>query len=161
MQVAFGLGRRWPARRVADAVFYLIMNGCPWRMLPRLELLWAEGSFTGGFREWLRRQLRWRLEVPHHRDWQVWSYGSKEKPRGLQVLPRRWIVERTFTRLGLSRRLSKDYEPAGNLGVYDVPRDGPDYATQAGGCGLRPFALVSPNILSMKLALRQRVLAVT
>jgi transposase len=26
---------KWPARRVADAVFYLLRSGCPWRMLPR------------------------------------------------------------------------------------------------------------------------------
>jgi hypothetical protein len=32
------------------------------------------------------------------------------KARGFQVLPRRWVVERTFVWLGLSRRFSKDYE---------------------------------------------------
>ncbi len=26
---------KWPARRVADAVFYLLRSGCAWRMLPR------------------------------------------------------------------------------------------------------------------------------
>ena len=26
---------KWPARRVADAVFYLLRSGCSWRMLPR------------------------------------------------------------------------------------------------------------------------------
>ena len=79
--------------------------------LPRLELLWAEGAYTGGFREWLRRRsLGWRLEVPYHRERQLWRYGLEEKPRGFQVLPRRWVVERTFAWLGLSRRLSKDYE---------------------------------------------------
>jgi putative transposase len=32
-----GRGRlpKWPARRVADAVFYLLRSGCAWRMLPR------------------------------------------------------------------------------------------------------------------------------
>ena len=33
-----------------------------------------------------------------------------KKPRGFQVFPRRWVVERTFAWLGLSRRFSKDYE---------------------------------------------------
>jgi putative transposase len=78
--------------------------------LQRMELLWADGAYTGGFREWLRRQLGWRMEVPHHRYKQLWRYGLEEKPRGFQVLPRRWVVERTFAWLGLSRRLSKDYE---------------------------------------------------
>ena len=31
-------------------------------------------------------------------------------PPGFRVLPRRWVVERTFSWLGQSRRLSKDYE---------------------------------------------------
>jgi transposase len=58
----------------------------------------------------LRRRLGWRLEVPRHPDRQLWRYGLEEKPRGFQVLPRRWVVERTFAWLGLSRRFSKDYE---------------------------------------------------
>ncbi len=64
--------------------------------LPRLELVWADGAYTGGFREWLRHRLGWRLEVPHHPDRQLWRYGLEEKPRGFRVLPRRWVVERTF-----------------------------------------------------------------
>ncbi len=80
--------------------------------LPGMELVWADGAYTGGglFREWLRRRLGWRLEVPHHPDRQLWRYGLEEKPRGFQVLPRRWVVERTFAWLSLSRRFSKDYE---------------------------------------------------
>ncbi len=43
--------------------------------LPRMGLLWADGAYTGGFREWLGRRLGWRLEVPHHPDRQLWRYG--------------------------------------------------------------------------------------
>jgi putative transposase len=50
------------------------------------------------------------VEVPHHRDRQLWRYGLEKKPRGFLVLPRRWVVERTFAWLGLSWRFSKDYE---------------------------------------------------
>jgi putative transposase len=50
------------------------------------------------------------VEVPQHPDKQLWRYGLKEKPRGFQVLPRRWVVERTFAWLGHARRLAKDYE---------------------------------------------------
>ena len=31
-------------------------------------------------------------------------------PKGFRVLPRRWVVERTFSWLGQNRRMSKDYE---------------------------------------------------
>jgi putative transposase len=34
------------------------------------------------------------LEVPPHRDRQLWRYGLEEKPRGFRMLPRRWVVER-------------------------------------------------------------------
>jgi len=40
----------------------------------------------------------------------LWRYGLKEKLRGFQVLARRWVAERIFAWLGLSRRFSKDYE---------------------------------------------------
>ena len=78
--------------------------------LPRLELLGADGAYTGGFREWLREERGCRVEAPRHRDRQLWRYGLEEKPRGFLVLPRRWVVERTFAWLGRNRRLSKDYE---------------------------------------------------
>ena len=38
------------------------------------------------------------------------AQGSRGQ--GFKVLPRRWVVERTFGWLGRSRRLSKDYEEA-------------------------------------------------
>jgi transposase len=58
--------------------------------------------------------LGWRAEVVQH-DWRrgVWQEASGEltdKPRGFVVLPRRWVVERTFAWLGKYRRLSKEYE---------------------------------------------------
>jgi putative transposase len=51
-----------------------------------------------------------RGSTVYHRDRQLWRYGLEEKPCGFQVLPRRWVVERTFAWLGQSRRLFKDYE---------------------------------------------------
>ena len=64
--------------------------------LPRLELVWAEGAYSSEFRRWAEEELGWRVEVPYHRDRQLWRYGLEEKPRGFRVLPRRWVVERTF-----------------------------------------------------------------
>jgi putative transposase len=48
--------------------------------------------------------------APRHPDRQLWRYGLEEKPRGLRVLPRRWVVERAFSWLERARRLAKDYE---------------------------------------------------
>ena len=80
------------------------------RELPRLKLVWADGAYTGEFRRWAEEEQGWRVEVPYHRDRQLWRYGLEEKPRGFRVLPRRWVVERTFAWLSQVRRLSKDYE---------------------------------------------------
>jgi putative transposase len=78
--------------------------------LPRLAIVWADAAYTGRFREWMRNERGWRVEVPRHPDRQLWRYGLEEKPRGFQVLPRRWVIERTFAWLGHARRLAKDYE---------------------------------------------------
>jgi putative transposase len=38
------------------------------------------------------------------------SQTASGKPGAVQVLPRRWVIERTFAWLGRNRRLAKDYE---------------------------------------------------
>ena len=88
--------------------------------LPRLELLWADGAYTRGFREWAEEERGWRVEVPQHPERQLWRYGLEEKPRGFLVLPRRWVVERTFAWLGQARRLAKDYERLPETGVATI-----------------------------------------
>lgn len=78
--------------------------------LSRLELVWADGAYAGTFARWLEAERGWRVEVPKHRGRQFWRYGLEDKPKGFQVIPRRWVVERTFAWLLRSRRLARDYE---------------------------------------------------
>jgi putative transposase len=70
----------------------------------------------GEFRRWAEEERGWRVEVAH-RVRRLWRYGLEEKPRGFTVLPRRWVVERTFAWLGHARRLAKDYERLPENGV--------------------------------------------
>lgn len=67
---------------------------------PTISLVWADGGYAGKLVEWLRQYCGWVLEIVKKLEGQV----------GFQVLPKRWLVERTFAWLGHSRRLSKDYE---------------------------------------------------
>lgn len=87
--------------------------------LPRLELLWADGAYTGGFRDWLGRQLGWRLEVPYHRNRQLWRYELEEKPRGffscclvvgLWSAPSLGLVSVATSEQGLRERLPETAE---------------------------------------------------
>jgi putative transposase len=83
---------------------------------PRLELVWADGAYAGTFARWLQGERGWRVEVPKHRNRHLWRCGLEEKPKGFQVIPRRWVVERTFAWLSRSRRLARDYEPLPETG---------------------------------------------
>ena len=66
-----------------------------------LQKIWADGIYkNGGLVDWVRETLNIALDVVER------PPGQK----GFQVLPRRWVVERTFGWLGRYRRLSKDYE---------------------------------------------------
>jgi putative transposase len=73
------------------------------RRFTRLRLIWADGGYAGVLLDWVRR-LRprnpLRLEIVKRTD----------DMKGFVLLPRRWVVERTFAWLGFHRRLSKDYE---------------------------------------------------
>jgi putative transposase len=67
----------------------------------RLQKIWADGNYTGeSLFDWLHQQFAILLEIASRSDAQP----------GFQVVPKRWVVERTFAWLGRFRRLSKDYE---------------------------------------------------
>ena len=66
----------------------------------RLELIWADAGYSGKLVDWVNSVCGWTLDIIRRSD----------DVKGFQVLPRRWVVERTFGWLGRYRRLSKDYE---------------------------------------------------
>jgi len=66
----------------------------------RLKLIWADGGYAGKLIEWTRELGHWILQIVKRSD----------DVTGFVVLPKRWIVERTFSWFGRYRRLSKDYE---------------------------------------------------
>ena len=77
----------------------LVLKGLAERF-PRLRKVWADGGYAGQLVEQAKAWGKWVLEI----------VKKPESLQGFQVLPHRWIVERTFAWLGRFRRLSKDYE---------------------------------------------------
>lgn len=65
-----------------------------------VQRIWADGAYGGRLVEWVREKLDALLEV----------IPRPSQQKGFQVLPRRWVVERTLGWLNRYRRLSKDYE---------------------------------------------------
>lgn len=64
----------------------------------RLRIIRVDGAYAGQLVEWVRSLCGWTLEV------------IRRTSRGFVVLPKRWVVERTFAWLYKYRRHSKDYE---------------------------------------------------
>jgi putative transposase len=92
---------------------------------PRLAHVWLDQGYTGSGRQWIEEQLGWTVEIVQHpRTWERGFRGVMDPETGFRleyitikgktgfqgVLPRRWVVERTFSWLLHSRRLARDYE---------------------------------------------------
>lgn len=106
----------------------LVLEGMP-KHFPRLAHLWADSAYGGPLMTWITETLGWSVTIVRHppppslqheiiyEDPSDWRKGWVEKirtlppPKGFRgVLPRRWVVERSFAWIGRNRRMSKDYE---------------------------------------------------
>jgi transposase len=71
---------------------------------PSIALVWADGGYANTIDNtlisWARQKLGLLLQIVKRSD----------DVKGFQVLPRRWVVERTFGWLVRNRRLARDYE---------------------------------------------------
>jgi putative transposase len=97
---------------------------------PRIKHLWLDAGYRGEDkgRGWVQKALGWSVELVERRRkpaaeevlklWaQEWSkegvavnWEELLPPKGFQVLPKRWVVERSFSWIDQNRRMSKDYE---------------------------------------------------
>jgi putative transposase len=91
---------------------------------PRLRHVWLDAADNGKGKgkDWIEQTLGWTAQIVQHppRYKKVWvpndippeqiDWSKYLPPPGFRVLPRRWVVERTFAWQSQQRRLSKDYE---------------------------------------------------
>jgi putative transposase len=97
---------------------------------PRLKHLWLDAGYRGEDKAkgWVEKALGWSVELVERprkpapekvlKAWAVeWAKEGKKvdwhkllPPRGFQVLPRRWVVERSLAWICHNRRMAKDYE---------------------------------------------------
>jgi putative transposase len=66
----------------------------------RMQRVWADGGYAGKLIAWVSAFCQWVLEIVKRND----------DVKGFKLLPKRWVVERTFSWLSNYRRLSKHYE---------------------------------------------------
>ena len=71
------------------------------KRFPFLQLIWADGGYQGAkFKTAFDKIAAWKLSIVKRSD----------DHTGFRVLPRRWVVERTFAWIGRNRRMARDFE---------------------------------------------------
>jgi putative transposase len=81
----------------------------------RLKRIWADAGYQGALISWTQAAFAWKLDIVRRTKHQA----------GFELLPKRWLVERTFAWLVRNRRLSRDYErlpQTSEAFIYDVPQ---------------------------------------
>jgi putative transposase len=89
-----GTGGKSVLQRLFDQI-----KGVSYNRHCRLSKIWADGAYED-IVEWVKLFLGWTLEIVRR----------PPDAHGWIVLPKRWVVERTFGWLGRYRRLSRDFE---------------------------------------------------
>ncbi len=108
-----GRRRKVDVREVMNGVFYVLGTGCQWRALPKD--LPPKSTVHDYLTLW---DWDGTLERIHHalylmsRDaaWRIELVKRSAQAKGFEVIPRRWVVERTIAWINRCRRLAKDYE---------------------------------------------------
>ena len=81
-----------------DGAFHLLHRAR--RLFPFIERIFADGGYAGEkMARVVWRTGTWKLEIVKRSD-----------VAGFEVLPKRWIVERTFAWISRNRRLGRDFE---------------------------------------------------
>jgi len=78
-----------------------LLKSLPTYLFKRLKRIWADGSYRGEFVDWVTDNFKKLL---------VDITLRSDDQKGFDVIPWRWVVERTFAWLGAYRRLAKDFE---------------------------------------------------
>jgi putative transposase len=116
-----------PATSMDRAGIKLVLDAATRPPLPRMAHRWLDAGYNGRGKgskgkDWVEQTLGWRVETvkavqrskrswvpndipPEQIDWAQYLPAP-----GFHVIPRRWVVERTFAWLSHNRRLSKEYE---------------------------------------------------
>jgi putative transposase len=91
-----------------------LLRACAGRGRPRPEHAWADHGYHGDYRAWAESEFGIEIEIVEQ--------DPEAKGEGFQVLPCRWVVERTNAWISRRRRCARDYErlPAHHAGMVQI-----------------------------------------